>query len=315
MIWRLRLVYLALLVPAAISVLGWNGGAAAQTGPLQQDLRKQLQMRLNEVAERLDGVLGYVVVDLTSDERVAARLEHQAFPTASTIKLAILYELLKQCEEGKLALDKPVRLERSQVVAGSGILQHLSPPTLSLADHAALMIILSDNTATNVVIDAVGVANVTARMKALKLGDILLRRKMMDGAAARRGDENVASPASLAKTAEMLWRGEGLEKQSRDAAVRILYEVPGAIRRAVPARVRVASKTGTLEGVRAEAAVVELDARPFALAAMTTYLRNDPDGDSAIGQVADAAFSYFERLAQGGAYGRKVPETNDARKH
>ena len=301
------MVHLVLLAVTALGVTAWEVRLAAQAGPLQQDLHKQLKVRLDEVVERLDGVLGYVVVDLTSNERVAARLESQPFPTASTIKLAILYELLKQCEEGKLALDKPARLDRAQVVAGSGVLQHLSTPTLSLADHAALMIILSDNTATNVVIDAVGMANVTARMKALKLGDILLRRKMMDGAAARRGDENVASPASLAKTAEMLWRGEGLEKQSRDAAVRILYEVPGAIRRAVPARVRVASKTGTLDGVRAEAAVVELDARPFALAVMTTYLRNDPDGDRAIGQVADAAFSYFERLAMGGAYGRKTP--------
>ena len=66
------------------------------------------------------------VVDLTSHERVAARLANQAFPTASTIKLAIFYELLKQSEEGKLSLDKPTLLERSQVVAGSGVLQHLS---------------------------------------------------------------------------------------------------------------------------------------------------------------------------------------------
>ena len=158
-------------------------------------------------------MLGYVVVDLTSNERVAARLADQPFPTASTIKLAILYELLKQGEEGKLSLDKPALLERSQVVGGSGVLQHLSGPMLSLGDHAALMIILSDNTATNVVIDAVGMANVKARMKALGLGDILLRRKMMDAAAVRRGDENVASPASLAKMAELFWRGEGLQKR------------------------------------------------------------------------------------------------------
>ncbi|MGH9173109.1 MAG: serine hydrolase, partial [Vicinamibacterales bacterium] len=148
-------MHLAIAGLAAAGILTFGAGAAAQTGPLQEDLRKQLQARLVGVAERLDGVLGYVVVDLTSNERVAARLEDQAFPTASTIKLAILYELLKQCEEGKLALDKPARLERSQMVAGSGVLQHLSAPVLSLGDHAALMIILSDNTATNVVIDAV----------------------------------------------------------------------------------------------------------------------------------------------------------------
>jgi beta-lactamase class A len=276
-------------------------------GALQQELRRHLLARLDAVAHKLDGVIGYVVVDLTSHERVAARLEAEPFPTASAIKLAILYELLKQCEEGTLSLDKPALLQPAQVVGGSGVLQHLSGPLLSLGNHAALMIILSDNTATNVVIDAVTMARVNARMKALGLGDILLRRRMMDSAAVRRGDENVASPAGLVKSAELLWSGEGLQKESRDAAVRILYQVAGAIRSAVPSRVRVASKTGSLEGVRAEAAVVELEGRPFALAVMTTYLRNDADGSRAIGEVADAAMSYFERIAHGGAYGRKSP--------
>ena len=282
--------------------------AAAQPGgPLQQELKTQLRSRLEAISGRLDGLLGYIVVDLTAKETVAARLETQPFPTASTIKLAILYELLKQAEEGKLALDKPERLPRAQVAGGSGVLQHLTNPMLSLNDYAALMIILSDNTATNVVIDAVGMANVNARMKAFGLGDILLRRKMMDAAAVARGAENVASPASLLKSIELIWRADGLKQESRDAGLRILYEVGGQIRNAVPARVRVASKTGTLDGVRAEAAVVELEGRPYALAAMTTYLRNDPEGERAIRDTADAAFSYFDRLAHGGAYGRTSP--------
>jgi len=293
-------------VLAAITISA-QSGAVQLSGPLQQELRTQLRLRLEAVAGKLDGVLGYTVVDLTSKEVVAAHLETQPFPTASTIKLAILYELLKQAEEGKLVLDKPERLERAQVTGGSGVLQHLTNPMLSLNDYAALMIILSDNTATNVVIDAVGMANVNARMKAFGLGDILLRRKMMDAAAVARGDENVASPASLLKSIEHIWRADGLNKESRDAGLRILYEVPGQMRHAVPSRVRVASKTGTLDGVRAEAAIGELAGRPYALAAMTTYLRNDPDGERAIHDVADAAFSYFDRLAHGGAYGRQTP--------
>jgi beta-lactamase class A len=281
--------------------------AQTPSGPLQQDLRAQLRTRLESIATKLDGVLGYAVVDLTSNEVVAAHLQTQPFPTASTIKLAILYELLKQAEEGKLALDKPERLNRAQVVGGSGVLQHLTGPILSLNDYAALMVILSDNTATNVVIDAVGMANVNARMKSFGLADMQLRRKMMDSAAVARGDENVASPLSLVKAIELIWRATGLKKESRDAGVRILYEVPGSIRSAIPDRVKVASKTGTLDAVRAEAAIVELEGRPFALAAMTTYLRNDLDGEHAIGEVANTAFSYFDRLAHGGAYGRKSP--------
>lgn len=292
---------------AVIAVATVIALAREPSSPLQDDLRRQLQARLDAIAAKVDGVVGYVVVDLSTKGRVSGRLEDQPFPTASTIKLAILYELLKQSDEGKIVLDKPAVLDRAQVVGGSGVLQHLSAPMLSLADHAALMIIVSDNTATNVVIDAVGMANITARMKTMGLVDVLLRRKMMDSAAVQRGDENVASPASLARLAEILWRGDGLKQASRDAGLRILYQVSGSIRSAVPARVRVASKTGTLDGVRAEAAVVELRDRPFALAVMTTYLRNEADGQRAIGEVADAAFAHFERLASGGAYGRKSP--------
>lgn len=282
--------------------------ASAQTAsPLQQSLTKQLEARLEAVASRLDGVLGYTVVDLTSNERVVSRLADEPFPTASTIKLSILYELLKQADEQTLVLDKPALVEKRMMTGGSGVLQHLTAPMLSLIDQAALMIIISDNTATNVVIDAVGMGHVTARMKTLGLSDIQLRRKMMDSAAVKRGDENVASPDSLARIAEIVWRGDGLRPEGRDAARRILYQVGGQIRAAVPGRVRVASKTGSLEGVRAEAAVVELDGRPFALAAMTTYLRTDADGERAIREIADAVFSYFERVATGGTYGRKSP--------
>lgn len=294
----------AALMSVSLIVLAAQGFAQ---GPLQAELRAHMQQRLDEVAARLDGVLGYVVTDLTSGERVAARLERQPFPTASTIKLSILYELLKQADEGRIDLKAPRELTPAQVVGGSGVVQHLDAPRLSLRDHAALMIILSDNTSTNLVIDAVEPARVNARMSTLGLGDILLRRRMMDAEAARRGDENVASPASLVRVAELLWKGEGLSPASRELALTLLREVPGAIRSAIPSRVTVASKTGTLDGVRAEIAIVDLPKRPFSMAVMTTYLEDGATGARAIGAAASAVFSYFERLATGGEHGRRIP--------
>jgi beta-lactamase class A len=276
-------------------------------GPLQQDLRAQFQSRLDATVRSVDGVVGYAIVDLTSGEQVAARLEREPFPTASAIKVPILYELLKRADEGAIRLDVAAPLERSQIVGGSGVLQHLTTPSLSLRDHAALMMILSDNTATNVVIDAVGMTNVTARMRALGLGDILLRRKMMDDAAVRRGDENVASPGSLLKATQLLWKGEGLTPARRDTGREILRLVSGAIRGAVPNRIVVYSKTGSLAGVRAETAIVELPNAPYGIAVMTTYLKEDATGTRAIGDIASATFAYFERLAVSGAYGRRVP--------
>lgn len=272
--------------------------------PLSADLARGFEARLSAIVADVDGVAGYAILDLEGGGRFE-RMAGEAFPAASTIKLAVLYELLKQAEEGRVALDAPGPLDRAQVVAGSGVLQHLGRPSLSLRDHAALMMILSDNTATNVVIDAVGMDRVNARMQALGATPQLVRRKMMDAAAAARGDENVASPAALARTVTALWQGEGLREASRDEARRILRLVSGQIRRAVPSRVPVSSKTGSLPAMRAEAAVVELEGRPYAIAVMTTHLAADADGDRAIGAIAAAAFGYFERLARGGRYGRQ----------
>jgi len=279
--------------------------ASPPSGPLQADLAAQLVRSLDRSASGLDGVVGYIVTDLTTGERVAARLEREPFPTASAIKLSVLYEMLKQTDAGTLTLDTPAPVNRGQLVGGSGVLQYLGSPSLSLRDHATLMIMVSDNSSTNIVIQAVGMDKVNLRMAGLGLGDIRLRRLMMDAAAVKRGDENVASPQSLAKVAELLWRGEGLTPASRDAALGMLKLVSGSIRQGVPARVPVYAKTGSLDGVRTEAGVVAVEGRPFSIAVMTTYLKDDNDGGRVIREMTAAAYSHFDRLATGGAYGRK----------
>lgn len=275
------------------------------TGPLQAELRAQLVRTLDHLAANLDGVVGYIVTDLTTSERLAARLEREAFPTASAIKLSVLYEMLTQADAGTLALDTAAPIDRASLVGGSGVLQHLGTPSLSLRDHATLMIMVSDNSSTNVVIQAVGMEKVNARMTSLGLGDIRLRRLMMDAAAVKRGAENVASPQSLAKVAELLWRGEGLKPASRDTAMGMLKLVTGSMRQAVPSRVPVYAKTGSLDGVRSEAGVVDVAGRPFSMAVMTTYLKEDAEGGRVIRDMTAAAYSHFERLATGGAHGRK----------
>lgn len=282
-----------------------GGHATAAPGPLQADLRAGLVRQLDRLAGSIDGVVGYVVSDLTTHETVAARLERDAFPTASAIKLSVLYELLKQAEAGTLDLDTTAPVRRGALVGGSGVLRYLGTPALSLRDHATLMIMVSDNSSTNIVIDAVGMEKVNARMTALGLGDIRLRRLMMDAAAVARGDENVASPQSLARSAELLWAGEGLSAASRETALGMLKLVGGAIRRGVPAAVPVYAKTGGLDGVVTEAGVVDVPGRPFSMAVMTTYVADTDESSRAIREMAATAWRYFDRIARGGAYGRK----------
>src|SRR5262249_25439930 len=148
------------------------------------ELKEKFGARLTEIVRRVDGVVGYEIVDLTSGDRFA-HLEHESFPTASSIKIAIVYELFKQVEEGRIRLDDTLALDRSKAVGGTGVLLYMGTPTLTIRDYAVLMVTLSDNTATNVLIDRLGMAAIASRMQSLGLKTIKLRRHMMDLAAAQ----------------------------------------------------------------------------------------------------------------------------------
>jgi beta-lactamase class A len=87
--------------------------------------------------------------------------------------------------------------------------------------------------------------------------------------------------------------------------MKMLKLVSGSIRAVVPANVPVYTKTGGLDGVRTEAGVVDVAGRPFSIAVMTTYLKNDEEGGRAIENLTAAAYSHFDRLAASTAYGRK----------
>lgn len=280
--------------------------APPQTPAKSAELRDKTRKQLESIAAGVDGVMGYVVVDLESGDRFE-RLPDEAFPLASTIKLAILYELFKQADEGRLKLDEVRPLDRSHVVGGSGVLNELTAPAMPLRDYAVLMVVLSDNTATNLLIDAVGMENVTRRMAALGMSGLKLRRKMIDMPAARRGDENVGSPADLARLLKILHRSEGLTRTSSEAIIGILRKAkPSALRDGVPLSVPVANKTGTLEGVAVDAGIVYLPGRPYVFVATTTFLKSNAAGEAAIRAASQAAFDYFNRIAKSSDYGRII---------
>lgn len=270
------------------------------------ELRARTAAELESIARGLNGVMGYVVVDLTSGERFE-RLPDEVFPLASTIKLAILYELFKQADEGRLKLDDVRPLERRHVVGGSGVLAELTAPAMPLRDYAILMVVLSDNTATNLLIDAVGMENVTRTMGRLGVKSLQLRRKMIDLEAARRGDENVGTPADVARLLTVIHRSEGLRKESSEAIIAMLRKPKAsALRDGVPAPVAVANKTGALDGVAADAGIIYLADRPYVFVATTTYLNSNAAGSAAIRAASQTVFEYFNRIAKSSDYGRII---------
>jgi len=282
---------------------------AAERSAKEQVLFDRLERRVAAVEARLDGVLGVYVEDLSSGARVELRAD-EVFPTASSIKLAVLYELYRQAQEGRLDLGEVTRPPGARV-RGGGILQELGDRvSLTWRDLALLMIGWSDNEATNVLVRRVGMDAVNRRLDALGLPGTRLRRQMMDLEAARRGDENVSTPREIARLAGVLARGEGLApERARDLlSVATLADSGSSFRRGLPDGVRAVSKPGELEGVRCEAAWVDVPGRPYVAAVMTTYVRREKDAEDAIAELSAAFYDTFDRLARSSAYGRTVSD-------
>ena len=288
---------------------------AAPEAPTKEDLLwAQLRERLAAVERGLPGVLGAWVKDLSSGRTLELHPD-EVFPTASSIKIAVLYELFRQAEEGHQDLDALTRPPLPRV-GGGGVLQELGDHvSLSRRDLAVLMMAFSDNEATNLLIDAVGRDAVNRRLSSLGFSATRLRRKMMDLEAARRGDENVSTPAELGRLMETLYRGTGLSPAGAQELMRIARVgkwgsgpgLPSPFRAGLPDGVPVADKSGELEGVRCVVAVVDLPGRPYVAALMTTYLRRDADGEAAIRELSAAIYDVAERLARATPYGRRIP--------
>ena len=176
----------------------------------------------------------------------------------------------------------------------------MGTPTLSIRDYGVLMVTLSDNTATNVLIDRLGMDRIAARMQGLGLPGTKLRRHMMDTAAARRGDENVSTPDELVRLLRTM------NETMPDAIALLKKPKENRLRKGLPEGVESADKSGELDGVRVDAGIVFAKNRPYALCVMTTFLKDDIAGEHAIEAMSRVAYSYFSRLGFGGTLGRTI---------
>lgn len=223
-----------------------------------------LRRTLEGMIRPYEGTVGVSVQDLATGETLSIRGEEK-FPSASLIKVSVLVALLDEVRRGTLRLDDPITMIARDQVGGSGVLQHLhSGLGLTVMDAARLMIILSDNTATNLLLDKVPMRTVWAKMDSLGLPATRIHSKTflrgtsvaMDSSV--RYGLGVTTPDETVRLFALLHAGRAVSAEMDSLALALLRgnEDYNKLVRWLPEGAAAAHKTGDVDQSRNDCGIL-----------------------------------------------------------
>ncbi len=268
-----------------------------------------LQQDITTLAAGFSGLCGVAARHLGSGAEAAVN-DTERFPTASSIKIQVLFQLLREVERGNAQLFERVTLRAADRTLGSGLLVNMDAglnPTLR--DLAVLMMAISDNTATNLLIDRLGLYAINQALREAGMRDTQLRGRI-DFERIRESNDNLAvgTPRDFCDFLAALYRRELLSGAATEQMLEIMriqkYIEP--IRRCLPYNpygeefgepqsVWVASKTGSLSGVRCESGIVHTPGAVWSLSVMTrdgkdATFTSDNEGTRLIAAISRRVF-------------------------
>jgi beta-lactamase class A len=266
--------------------------------------------------------MGVAAIDLRTGEAIAVGADTR-FPTASTIKTAVMIEAWQQAADGRLSMDTTLTLRDADKVGGAGVLRGMHDGlTLTVADLIHLMIVLSDNTATNILIGRVGTARVNERLDSYGLKETrLFRPTFRDGRPdvlpelEREFGLGMTTPREMARLMALIAAGKAVSRDASDAMLATLrrQQDRAMIPRLLPAddRIQIGNKTGTDEEkhaqkdgvkrhVRADAAIVTGPDFSYVIAIYARQVEDtrwgvDNDALTTGARVSKLIYDYFSR--------------------
>lgn len=252
-------------------------------------------MLKNEIERYLATRSGKVAVvwrDLISGEEFSIAGKTR-FVSASTIKLLIMAELLDQIAAGRRSLSDHILLTQAWVTGGDGILKELRPGhSFALEEILTLMIIVSDNTATNLLIDLLEMDAINEQAKKLGLRETQLGRKMMDTEAKRQGRENYICAEDMAKMLELIYRGTLVDEKMSRTALEILLrqQQTGRLQLYLPEETPVAHKCGDLDCLEHDGGLILVEGHPYLLVVLTEQNQSNREGRETIGAISKMVY-------------------------
>lgn len=235
-----------------------------------------------------------VLKDLTNGSYIFKKGEKKLIPSASLIKLPIALKIYNEALNNTIAIDKKIRINTDNKVDFS-LFTHMITDEYCILDFVTLMMTISDNTATNVLIDFLGIDSINNFIKKIGLKDTILQRKMMDFEAAKAGKENLTTPYDMLCMMEKLYLGDILDKNYCKQLLDIMSIVidKDMMIRYLPMDQRVSHKTGELDNLNHDIGIVYLKNRPYILGIFITWVQDNILGRQYISDISKIVYEYM----------------------
>ena len=210
-------------------------------------------------------------------------------PSASMIKLLIMLKLLEKVERKELDLEEKIKIQDYEKVDGSGILKELSSNhSFSIRELLTLMIIVSDNFATNILIEILGMDDVNELGEKLGLLNTSLQRKMMDLDAKEKGFDNYTSSQDILKILKMIYDKTFLSEDLSDLALDILLrqQERSRLQRFLSEDIKIASKSGDLDNLENDGGIFFTNKKNYILVVLVNEAQSNDIAKEIIGKIS-----------------------------
>ena len=236
----------------------------------------ELKKEIEKIISQVDGKVCINFYDLNKNDGFSINGDEKVL-SASMIKLLILAELMKKISEDKFSLSDTIMMANFMKTEGDGVLKELNTGHhFTLKELATLMIIVSDNQATNILIDFLGMENINLLGKELGLRETFLERRMMDAEARKNGYDNYTSADNISLLLKLIYQEELVNKEASQLMLEILLKQQQGerLQRYLPTDIKIAHKCGDLDNLENDGGIIWLEEKVYILVVLTSRMSN-----------------------------------------
>lgn len=255
--------------------------------------------KILSITNSVKGVSG-IVVECSDGTRLIDHNSEHRFPAASIIKLYIMWSFYKKVSEGELSEIDIFDTTTEPIVGGCGILQQLKTEDLKLElkDICNLMIVLSDNIATNIMIRVVGMEYINQQIEKLGYKKTSLQRMLMDSEARERGLDNYTSPNDSIGILKTILFDDSIPEELRSNMLDILKGqiLTNHVAHSIPLEYKFAHKTGNLASTLHDVGVLYTPNDVYYISVMLDELEDIIEGKKIINSIGECIFNEIKEL-------------------